>query len=143
MALGLILAAACSSESRPPEGLTDPPDNPGTGGGGGGGGATDDAFVGNWENVTIIETADDIQTTTTRWQFGADGECVEAFLVESALDGVLEFSVEACTWENDALLLELTVTFSDGGGTLTFDYEFPGVDGTTLILNGQVFVRVP
>ena len=142
MALFLTLALACSSEQRDPVGLEDPDHTPGTGGGGDGG-ATDDAFVGDWENILIIDTGDDLQTTTTRWHFEADGDCVEAFLIESLADGVLEFSVEACTWENDGLLLQLAVTFTDGGGTIFFEYEFPGVDGNTLLLNGQEFTRVP
>jgi hypothetical protein len=143
VALFLTLALGCSSEQRDPVGLEDDDHNPGAGGGGGGGGATDDAFVGNWENIRIVEIGDDVQTTTTVWHFEADGDCVEGFLIESLLDGVVEFSVEACSWENDSLLLELAVTFSDGGGTVVFEYEFPGLDGNTLVLNGQEFTRVP
>lgn len=144
VALLLTLAAACSAEQRDPVGLDDPPNNPGTGGGGGGGGgAADEAFVGEWENVVIIQAGGDLQTTTTRWRFDADGECVQTYVLESALDGVLDLRVEPCTWDNDGLLRELTVTFVDDGSVLTFDYEFPGVDGQTLVLNGQEFGRLP
>ena len=144
VALLLTLAAACSSEQRDPVGLDDPPNNPGTGGGGGGGGgAVDEAFVGEWENVVIIQAGGDLQTTTTRWRFDADGECVQTYVLESALDGVLDLRVEPCTWDNDGLLRELTVTFVDDGSVLTLDYEFPGVDGQTLVLNGQEFGRLP
>jgi hypothetical protein len=143
VALLLTLAAACSAEQRDPVGLEDPPDNPGTGGGGGGGGAADEAFVGEWENIVIIQAGGDLQTTTTRWRFDADGECVQTYVLESALDGVLDLRVEPCTWDNDGLLLELTVTIVDDGSVLTFDYEFPGVDGQTLVLNGQEFGRLP
>lgn len=142
MALLLTLAVGCEGELRDPVGLTDPPNNPGTGGGGDGDGATDAAFVGDWENVTIIQAGGDLQTTTTRWHFEAGGECVHGFVLESAIDGVLEFTLETCTWVNDGLASELTVTFDDDGGVLVFAYEFPGVDGTILILNGQVYTRV-
>lgn len=143
VALLLTLAAACTAEQRDPVGLEDPPDNPGTGGGGGGGGAADEAFVGDWENVVIIQAGGDIQTTTTHWRFDADGDCVQGYVLESALDGVLDFRVETCTWDNDGLLRQLTVTFVDDASSIVFDYEFPGVDGTTLLLNGQEFTRLP
>ncbi len=143
VALLLTLAAACSSEPRDPTGLDDPPDNPGTGGGGGGGGAVDEAFVGEWENVVIIQAGGDLQTTTTRWRFEAGADCLQTYVLESALDGVLDLRVEPCTWDNDGLLLELTVTFVDDGSVLTLDYEFPGVDGQVLVLNGQEFGRLP
>ena len=107
VALLLTLAAACSAEQRDPVGLDDPPDNPGTGGGGGGGGAADEAFVGEWENVVIIQAGGDLQTTTTRWRFEADADCLQTYVLESALDGVLDLRVEPCTWDNDGLLLEL------------------------------------
>jgi hypothetical protein len=139
----LLTLAACSAEQRDPVGLDDPPDNPGTGGGGGGGGAADEAFVGEWENVVIIQAGGDLQTTTTRWRFEADADCVQTYVLESALDGVLDLRVEPCTWDNDGLLLELTVTFVDDGSVLTFDYDFPGVDGQVLVLNGQEFGRLP
>lgn len=142
MALLLTLAFGCSAEQRDPVGLEDPDHNPGTGGGGGGGGATDAAFVGEWESVLIVQVGDDIQTTTTGWQFEADGDCLQVFLLESQLDGVLEFNAETCTWTNDTLLAILTVTIDGGGGVLTFNYEFPGVDGTTLVLNGLTFTRI-
>lgn len=137
-----MLAAACTSEQRDPVGLQDPPDNPGTGGGDDGEGAADQAFVGEWENIIIIEIGGDIQTTTTRWRFEADLDCVQGYVLESALDGVLDLRIEACSWDNDALLRQLLITFADDGSTLTFDYEFPGVDGNTLILNGQEFTRI-
>ncbi len=143
VALLLTLAAACSAEQRDPVGLDDPPNNPGTGGGGGGGGTADEAFVGEWENVTIIQAGGDLQTTTTRWRFEADADCLQTYVLESALDGVLDLRVEPCTWDNDGLLLELAVTFVDDGSVLTFDYEFPGVDGQVLVLNGQEFGRLP
>lgn len=143
VALLLTLAAACSAEQRDPVGLEDPSHTPGTGGGGGGGGAADEAFVGEWENVTIIQAGGDVQVTTTRWRFEADADCLQTYVLESALDGVLDLRVEPCTWDNDGLLLELTVTFVDDGSVLTFDYEFPGVDGQVLVLNGQEFGRLP
>jgi hypothetical protein len=139
----LLTLAACTAEPRDPVGLTDPPDNPGTGGGGGGGGAADGAFVGEWENVTVIQAGGDLQTTTTRWRFEADAECLQTYVLESALDGVLDLRVEPCTWDNDGLLRELTVTFVDDGSVLTLDYEFPGVDGQVLVLDGQEFGRLP
>ena len=140
-----LILAACSSDQRDPVGLADPPNNPGIGGGGGGGG--DDGaivldFVGTWENILIIPVDDDIQTSRTRWRFEADGDCLQSIETESALEGVIHFESNVCTWRADTFAELLNVTFTATSGTASFTYSFPTPGGQTLILSDLTFVLI-
>lgn len=143
--LGLILAG-CDPEQREPVGLADDPGTPGIGGGGGGGGddggTLEPAFVGVWENILLVPVGDDIHTSTTRWRFEADGQCLQSIETESALEGVVHLESNVCTWRADMFQELLNVTFLATGGTTSYTFSFPTPGLQTLILSDLTFVRI-
>jgi hypothetical protein len=143
--LGLILAG-CDPEQREPVGLADDPGTPGIGGGGGGGGddggTLEPAFFGVWENILLIPVGDDIHTSTTRWRFEPDGQCLQTIATESALEGEVSFESHVCTWRADMFQELLNVTFLATGGTVSYTFSFPTPGLQTLILSDLTFILI-
>ena len=125
-----LLLAGCSAEALAPS-----PDRPG--GGFGPGSSTGDgasaSLVGAWVTVVVIEVPGDIQTWTTTWRFDPEGTCRQTIVTESLAEGFPRTTERACTGAvNDG---QVAISFV-GGGTLTFDFSFAGLDPDRLVLDG-------
>jgi lipocalin-like protein len=133
-ALALLLAA-CGSEPTAP-GM----DRPGSGFGSGtsNSGSSLATLVGTWQTTAVIEVPGDVQTSTTTWQFDADGTCRLTMTTESLAEGFPRTAERACTWTVSGT--RLSVTFA-GGGTLDLEFSFAGLSPDRLVLDGFEYHR--
>jgi hypothetical protein len=117
-------------------------ERPGSGFGSGtssGGSSAASTLVGTWQAMVVIQVPGDVQTTTTTWQFDADGTCRETRVTESLAEGFPRTVDLACTWTSTDTAI--TVTFGDGGGTLVMQFSFAGLSPDQLLLDGFEYQR--
>ena len=109
------------------------------GGGVSSGGALDEALIGTWQTVLVIQVADDLQTWTTTWRFATAGTCRQTVVTESLAEGFPRTTTRDCTWRtNDGAV---AITYA-AGGTVSFDFSFAALDPARLVLDGLEYHRV-
>ncbi len=159
MLLAWLSAAACTPSGRDPlenGGLGSGGGGLGSGGGGGGGGtggggggggggpvgggpSIPQALAGQWQNIVILQFVGDIQTVTTTWSFDLAGRCSKEVRSFSAIEGFPRTSTRDCTFQ--MAIVAIDVTFTDGG-MAHFPIQFPGTNGTRLVLGGVEFDKI-
>jgi hypothetical protein len=129
----ILLLTSCDGDPTAPPGGQPGGNNSGAGGGGG------SALVGSWQTVVLIEVPGDLQTWTTTWRFDPAGTCRQTVITESLAEGFPRTTERACTWTTN--VGEVAISFV-GGGTVTFDFSFAGLDPDRLVLDGFEYQRL-
>ena len=132
----ILLLAACDAD---PTGPRMGQAGGGNGSGASGGGDGGSALVGAWQAVVVIEVPGDLQTWTTTWRFDAAGTCRQTVVTESLAEGFPRTTERACAWTSGTG--EVAISFV-GGGTVTFDSSFAGLDPDRLVLDGFEYQRL-
>ena len=136
----ILLGLACVAEGRDPTGIHGDNGSVGVGGSGGGAGNAPEALFGRWRNTIIIELVGDIQTTTTTWQFGADGGCSKTTEIRSVIEGGPFTETRSCRF--NAAGTTLSVTFAGSSDPLLIAFGFAANSADRLLLDGFEFARV-
>ena len=140
LAGAIALALACVAEDRIPTGLGGDNGAVGIGGSGGGAGNAPEALLGTWRNTFIIELVGDIQTTTTTWQFRADGSCSKSTEIRSVIEGGPFTDTRSCHFS--AAGTNLSVSFMGSTGPVVIGFGFAANSANRLLLDGFEFARV-
>jgi len=106
---------------------------------GSGGPSLDDALVGQWESVLLIDVPGDLQTWTTDWIFNADATCRLTRVVRSLVEGTPRLTIRDCRWKSANF--SVTATYADQTVSV-MSYSFPLLDRQRLLLEDVPYDRV-
>ena len=106
---------------------------------GNGGPSLNDALVGQWESVLLIDVPGDLQTWTTDWTFNADATCRLTRVIRSLVEGTPRLTIRDCRWKSANFTV--TATYADQTVSV-MSYSFPLLDRQRLLLEDVPYDRV-
>ena len=144
MALCLtMLLGACSGEMV--SGTLGPgPSGVEAGAGGGGSVSVPTSLQGSWlRTVSFYGTDGSLHVSETRWTFSSDGSATRVVTSSNVTFGISDAVITTARWRVERGLLVIDY-LSPTTGTARFAWQVQELTGgTQLVLDGQVFARVP